>query len=58
LDLLGFDGFDGHRPPLQPALSPSSHSSFCEEVFSHVAFVAALAVANAERLTQPLLQHE
>jgi len=35
------------------AASPSSHSSFCEEVFSRVAFVAAFAAANAGRLTQP-----
>jgi hypothetical protein len=36
------------------AASPSSHSSFCEEVFSGVAFVAAF-VSNAGRLTQPPL---
>ena len=34
LDLLGRDRFVGHKPPLQEAGSPSSHSSFCEEVFS------------------------
>src|SRR5213596_439071 len=30
------DAIGGHRPPLQQT-SPSSHSSFCEEVFSVVA---------------------
>jgi hypothetical protein len=36
------------------AASPSSHSSFCEEVFSVVAFIAAFML-NAGRLTQPPL---
>jgi hypothetical protein len=45
--------FGGHRPSLQQTGSSSSHSSFCEEVFSRVAFVAALAAARAGRLTQP-----
>src|SRR6266540_1393367 len=58
LDLLGSHRFRGHRPPPQQAGSSSSHSSFCEEVFSRVAFVAALAAASAGRLTQPPLQHE
>src|SRR5207247_5509100 len=34
LDLLGRDCFGSHRLPLQHARSSSSHSSFCEEVFS------------------------
>ena len=34
LDLSGRDRFGCHRPPLQHAGSSSSHSSFCEEVFS------------------------
>ncbi|PYI45352.1 MAG: hypothetical protein DMF10_11385 [Verrucomicrobia bacterium] len=50
LDLLG--------RAMNGVASSSSHSSFCEEVFSRVALVAAFAVANAGRLTQPPLQHE
>src|SRR4029453_4276197 len=34
LDLLGSHRFGGHTPPPQQAGSPSSHSSFCEEVFA------------------------
>ena len=37
LDLLGSHRFGAYRPPLQQAGSSSSHSSFCEEVFSFVA---------------------
>src|SRR5438552_12913239 len=57
LDLLGRDYFGSRRLPLQGA-SSSSHSSFCEEVFSRVAFIATLAAASAGRLIQPLPQHE
>src|SRR6266566_9323103 len=46
-DLLGLECF-------RSVASPSSHSSFCEEVFSWVGFVAAF-VSNAGRLTQPPL---
>src|SRR5206468_12315339 len=37
LDLLGSHRFGAYSPPSQPAGSSSSHSSFCEEVFSRVA---------------------
>jgi hypothetical protein len=41
LDLLGSHRFGGHRPPLQQAGSSSSHSSFCEEVFSRSSYRTA-----------------
>src|SRR4029077_15740393 len=49
-DLLGLELLRG-------IASPSSHSSFCEEVFSRWLFLAAF-VTNAGRQTQPPRQHE
>jgi hypothetical protein len=54
LDLLGSHRFDGHGPPQQQAGSSSSHSSFCEEVFSRVATVAG--VVDPGRGQRPRLQ--
>src|SRR6516225_5933323 len=42
LDLLGPNRFGGHRPPLQRAASSSSHSPFCEEVFSRCSFCSGV----------------
>jgi hypothetical protein len=52
--LLGSHRFDGHEPPQQQAGSSSSHSSFCEEVFSRVA--AVTGVADPGRGQRPRLQ--
>src|SRR5206468_11083518 len=46
--------FGAYSPPSQPAGSSSSHSSFCEEVFSRVAAVAG--VVDPGRGQRPRLQ--
>ena len=54
LDLLGSHRFGAYKPPSQQAGSSSSHSSFCEEVFSRVAAVAG--VVDPGRGQRPRLQ--